>query len=181
MGDPTLRQDPICPPSGLTATTAANGVTLNWTPGFDPVLGYNVYLASDLAGPFTRLNDSLIEATNYTDVEPPGTYYYMVRGVRVETNPSGSYYNASEGVFASANVTVQSTPITLGIVLQPAGFTLNWNTLPGATYRVLASSSLTPPNWVDLTGPILATGSTATWSGPIGGGTPMYYFEIASP
>jgi hypothetical protein len=182
MGDPTLRQDPISPPSGLTATAGSNGVTLNWNPGFDPVLGYNVYVSTGLAGPFSRLNDSLIGATSYTDVEStPGAYYYMVRGVRVETNPSGSYYNASEGVFTSANVIVRAASITVGISLQTGGFALHWNSLPGVTYRVLASSSLHPPNWMNISGTILANGSTTTWSGPIGGGTPQYYFEIASP
>jgi hypothetical protein len=181
MGDPTLRHDPICPPSRFTATAGPNGVALNWTPGFDPVLGYNVYISTDPAGPFSRLNNSLIVATNYTDVEVSGAYYYMVRGVRVETNPSGSYSNASEGVFTSVNVTVPPPAITLGISLQAGGFQLNWNTFPDTTYRVLASSSLNPPSWVDISGTLVATGFTTNWSGPIGGGTPQYYFEIASP
>jgi hypothetical protein len=182
MGDPTLRHDPISPPSGFAARAGASGIALTWTPGFDPVLGYNVYMAIDSAGPFTRLNSSLIVATNYTDIEPSGAYYYMVRGVRVETNPSGSYTNASVGVFASVNVAAQAAPITVGITLQPpSGFTLHWNTVAGATYRVLASSGINPPYWVDLTGSVLATNSTMTWSGPVGGGTPQYYFEIASP
>jgi hypothetical protein len=105
----------------------------------------------------------------------------MVRGVRVETNPSGSYSNASVGVFASVNVVVQPTAITLGISLHAGGFALNWNSLPDATYRVLASSSLNPTNWTDISGTIMAIGTNTTWSGPIGGGTPQYYFEIASP
>src|SRR5580658_6659214 len=75
MGDPTLRHDPIIPPSGLTATAVGESVNLNWNPGFDPVLGYNVYISTDPAGPFSRLNSSLIGATNYTDVgETAGTY-----------------------------------------------------------------------------------------------------------
>jgi hypothetical protein len=176
MGDPTLRHDPIRPPFGLTATAGADGVALNWNPGSDPVLGYNVYLSDDPVGPFSRLNDSLIEATNYTDIGvPSGTYYYMVRGVRVETNPSGSYTNASEGIFTSVNVAVQATSITLGITLQPGGFALNWNSLPGATYRVLASSSLDPPYWTNISGTILANSFTTTWSGPTGGDSPEWH------
>jgi hypothetical protein len=182
MGDPTLRQDPISPPSGLTAIAGTNGVHLNWTSGFDPVLGYNVYFSTDPAGPFSRLNDSLIEATNYTDVGvPPGLYCYMVRGVRVETNPSGSYTNASVGVFASVNVPVQPTSITVGITLQSGVFSLTWNSLPGATYRVLASSNLNPPSWADISGTILATNSISAWSVPLGGSSQQCYFEIASP
>jgi hypothetical protein len=183
MGDPTLRQDPISPPSGVTATAGANGAALRWSPGSDPVLGYNVYYSTNPAGPYTLLNDSPIATTNYTDVGVAlGVYNYMVRGVWVETNPSGSYTNASQGVFATTNVVPQPTSITVGIsLLPPAGFTLHWNSLPGATYRVLASSTINPPNWIDLTGSVPATGTNSTWSGPVGGGTPQYYFEIASP
>jgi hypothetical protein len=133
-------------------------------------------------GPFSRITDTLVSATNYTDAEVvPGNYFYMVRGVRLETNPSGSYYNASEGVIANANVVAQPLSITLGINPQPGGFGLTWNSLSGATYRVLASSSLSPPNWVDVSGTLLATGPTCAWNGPIGLGSAQYYFEIASP
>jgi hypothetical protein len=183
MGDPTLRQDPICPPTGFSAAFGANGVALNWSAGCDPVLGYNVYLATDPAGPFVRLNDSMIATTNYTDVESPGTYYYMVRGVRVETNPSGSYTNASEGVFTSVNVPVKPPPIVLGINVQSGGFGLTWNTLPGITYRVLASGSLSVSvsNWADVSGTITATGLTTTWSGSTYVTNDQSFYEIASP
>jgi hypothetical protein len=182
MGDPTLRQDPISPPSGLTVTAVADSATLKWNPGSDPVLGYNVYYATNPAGPYTLLNDSPVVATNYTDVGVAlGAYYYMVRGLWVETNPSGSYTNASLGIIASTNVAPQPTSITVGISLNAGGFALHWNSLPGATYRVLASSSMNPFDWVDLTGSVPATGTNSTWSGPVGGGTPQYYFEIASP
>jgi hypothetical protein len=105
----------------------------------------------------------------------------MVRGVRVETNPSGSYTNASQGVFASANVMGQAPSITVGISLAPGGFTLNWNSMPGATYGVLASSSLNPPHWTNISGTIIAGEYTMTWSRPVNMGTPQSYFEIASP
>jgi len=180
MGDPTLRQDPICPATGLSATAGLNGVMLNWNAGCDPVLGYNIYRSTDPAGLFARLNSSLIEATNYTDVEfTPGTYYYMVRGVKIETNPSGSYYNASEGVFANVNVTAQ--PISLGINLQAGGLALSWNTLPGMIYQVLASGSLSPPNWTNVSGTIIATNFTTTWSGAAGMSNSQCFYEIASP
>jgi hypothetical protein len=118
---------------------------------------------------------------NTDDEVTPGAYYYMVRGVRVETNPSGSYYNASEGVFANVNVVALPASISLGINLQPGGFTLCWNSLPGMTYRVLASASLSPPNWTNVSGAILATGSTTAWSvSTVLSNSPCFY-EIASP
>jgi hypothetical protein len=179
MGDPTLRQDPISPPSGLAAVGGTNGNVLYWTPGSDPVMGYNVYVSLDAAGPFTRLNASPVTGTSYTDFEPPGPCYYMVRGVRVETNPSGSYTNASEGVIAQAVSLPQS--ISAGITVQLGTFTLHWNSVPGASYRVLASPGISPPDWVNVSGTIVANSNSAAWSGPVGGGTQQYYFEIASP
>ncbi|HUD46651.1 MAG TPA: hypothetical protein VMR33_07465 [Candidatus Baltobacteraceae bacterium] len=181
MGDPTLRQDPFTPPTNFSATVEGGGIALNWQPGADSVLGYNIYISAHACGPFLRLNSSLITGTNDTDVETPGTYWYMVRGIRVETNPSGSYTNASEGVFASATLISQAPPITVGITQQLGTFALNWNTLAGLTYRVLASSSLNPPYWMDVSGTITATNTNTAWSRPAGGGSPQYYFEIASP
>jgi hypothetical protein len=181
MGDPTLRQDPICPPSGLSASAGSNGVALNWTPGFDPVLGYNVYISTSPEGPFTRLNDSLIGATNYTDVEAPGTYYYMVRSVRLETNPSGSYYNASEGVFAHAAITQSPGLISVAINVQPAGPTLSWNSVPGLTYQILASASLSAPSWTNVSDTIVATDFTTKWTDSDGMSNSQCFYEVVSP
>jgi hypothetical protein len=181
MGDPTLRHDPICPPTAFSATPATNGVALSWNPGSDPVLGYNIYISSDPVGPFTRLNGSLIEATNYVDVEPPGTYSYMVRGVRLETNPSGSYYNASVGVFANVTVAPQPLSIYLNISLQPGGCVLTWNSVPTVTYRVLSSTSLFPPNWEDISGTIVANTASSSWIFTNALNNPQCYFTIGSP
>ena len=181
MGDPTLRHDPICPPFNLSASVQTNTVTLSWLPGCDPVLGYNIYISSDPAGPFVRLNDTLIRTTNFTDVEPPGSYHYMVRGVRLETNPSGSYYNASEGVFGSVNIPTAPLLINLGINLQAGAFVLNWNSLPGTTYRVLPSTNLSHGSWSDISGAILASNSISSWNWTAQGGSSQFYFEIASP
>jgi hypothetical protein len=179
MGDPTLRMNPICPPYALSATAGTNCVTLNWNAGCDPVLGYNVYRSTSLAGPFSRLNDSLILATNYTDGDLwPDTYTYMVRAVRLETTPSGSYYNASEGVFATVNA---PWLIALGINVQSGGFVLTWNSLPGTTYRVLASGTLSQPTWTDVSGTIVANGFTTTWNWAFAMSNSQCFYQIASP
>jgi hypothetical protein len=99
MGDPTLRMHVVAPPSGLVvATNASGGVGLNWTASPDTVLGYHVYRAPTAAGPFTRLTTDLITGTSYTDPAVT-TNVYMVRAVKLEVSGSGSYYNASQGIF----------------------------------------------------------------------------------
>ena len=99
MGDPTLRMHIVAPPSGLLVTAnASGGLDLSWTASPDTVLGYHVYRAPTAAGPFTRLNTDLITGTSYTDPVVT-TNVYMVRAVKLEVSGSGSYYNASQGIF----------------------------------------------------------------------------------
>jgi len=182
MGDPTLRQDPICPISGLSAIPGTNGVTLSWTGSCDPVLGYNVYRASSPTGLFARLNGSLITSTNYLDPGvSPNTFTYMIRAVRLETTPSGSYFNASEGVFETVTVPPQPLLISVGISVQPGGLELIWNSVPGTTYEVLSSGCLSYPIWSNVSGTIEATDLMTTWSQTIGVSNAQGFYQVVSP
>jgi hypothetical protein len=121
MGDPTLRLHPLAPPAALIAATdAAGGTSLTWTPSPDPVLGYLVYSAPTAVGPFTRLTPSLITGTSYNDPVNISNVY-MVRAVNLELSASGTYTNASQGIFQSLN-TAAIAPNT--ILLQPTSNTL---------------------------------------------------------
>lgn len=102
MGDPTLRMYPLAAPTQLFVNNTNGNNTLTWTASTDQVLGYYVYRASDAKEPFTRLSATLITSTSYTDKRTPaGTSHYMVRAIRLEDVTTGSYYNSSQGVFAS--------------------------------------------------------------------------------
>jgi hypothetical protein len=108
LGDPTLRLHPVLAPSNLTGASG-NGLVLSWTGSSDTAIkGYHVYRASSANGPFTRLNSALLGATTFTDTAPLTGGIYMVRAVKLETTPSGTYYNASQGVFYTN--TVQTPP-----------------------------------------------------------------------
>ena len=100
LGDPTLRMEPIAPVSNLSANAGGAGVALNWSASPDNVSGYHVYRAATPGGPFTRLTDALVTGTKFTDPGSTGGTY-MVRAVALQTNPSGSYFNPSQGVFAT--------------------------------------------------------------------------------
>jgi hypothetical protein len=107
MGDPTLRQQPVAPPGLVTAgTNTAGNVVLTWGASSDDVLGYYVYRASGSAGPYSRITSSLLTGTNYVDPEISSDSFYMVRAVRLESSPSGTYLNPSQGAFAQALLTV---------------------------------------------------------------------------
>jgi hypothetical protein len=104
MGDPTLRMHPVAPVCGLTSEPDSGNIRLKWTAAADSVVGYHVYRAPNLSGPFTRLTGSPIDATSFVDSTADGNnYLYMVRSVKLETSASGTYFNPSEGVFVMGN------------------------------------------------------------------------------
>lgn len=102
MGDPTLRMHIIAPPKELSAVPSGNGARLSWKPSDDPgVLGYHVYRAPAAGGPFVRLTAAPVTGSTFTDAGySSGAPAYMVRAVRLETSASGTYFNASQGIFA---------------------------------------------------------------------------------
>ena len=105
MGDPTLRMHPVAPPSALSAANVSEGVRLSWTLSPDSALGYHIYRATTPSGPFTRLTDSTLDGSSFIDSSAnAGTYTYMVRAVKLEDTPSGTYYNASQGIFLTVEV-----------------------------------------------------------------------------
>lgn len=112
MGDPTLRTSMIVPPSSLTAAPDDLGeVTLTWSATMDTVLGYNVYRATQQGGPFTRITETPVVTTAYHDATAPtGNVYYLVRAVALQTTGAGSFYNASQGIFANCNVPFVNIP-----------------------------------------------------------------------
>ncbi len=148
MGDPSLRLHTVYPVTQLTATQTGAVIQLNWLASSDTnILGYNIYQSDSMSGVFVKLNPTLIGGTTYTDTMPsllPGNIY-MVRAVKAETTPSGSYQNMSEGVFIAKSVVTTftfsgdgswSTPglwvnsLKPPVVL-PAGYTIVIDPLPG--------------------------------------------------
>jgi hypothetical protein len=101
MGDPTLRMHVVAPPIQMQASQNGSLVELYWQHSEDTVLGYHVYRASSPKGPFTRLTAAPITETTFTDSQVSLAATYMVRGLKLETSGSGTYYNLSEGPFVT--------------------------------------------------------------------------------
>ena len=141
MGDLTLREHIIAPPIITTLSDTNETATIKWTSSTDNVLGYYVYRSETEFGIYTRVNPSTIADTTFTDANAgPGLKYYMVRALRLENTPSGTYYNLSEGIADTINVR-DTVELSTGITLLASG-KINFNLHP-----IPASDVLT----VDLT------------------------------
>ncbi|HYE04990.1 MAG TPA: hypothetical protein VEL07_05635 [Planctomycetota bacterium] len=105
MGDPTLTQYPVLPVGTVAATASADRIDLTWSASPEADLGYHVYRAASIDGPFTLLNATPTTATTYADTGlAAGTHHYQVRAARLEVSPSGTFVNLSQGAFANATI-----------------------------------------------------------------------------
>ncbi len=107
MGDPTLRLHPVKPVSNLTVTKQSSNTQsrLDWTASADAqVSGYIVYRSHDYRGTFKRISTNPVTGTTFTDNQPlQGQNIYMVRALKPQVSPSGTYQNLSQGVFVTAD------------------------------------------------------------------------------
>ncbi len=101
MGDPTLVMHPYVPPTALSVTDNPehNNANLSWQPSSDKnIIGYNIYRSNSQTGSYQLISTSPVTGITFTDRSPlVDTNIYMVRAVKLETTPSGSYYNLSPG------------------------------------------------------------------------------------
>ncbi len=101
LGDPTLRLHGVAPPSETAAAAEGADVVLGWKASPDTVLGYHVYRGASASGPFTRLTESPVAETRFRDRNRAAdAAVYLVRAVLLQSGPSGTYFNASQGAFA---------------------------------------------------------------------------------
>lgn len=103
MGDPTLRLHPVAPVGAFGGTSTSVGTRLDWNPSPESVTGYHVYRSSEGSARFTRLTAAPTTAASFFDSHSVPGATYMVRAVKREVTPSGSYFNASQGLFWTAD------------------------------------------------------------------------------
>jgi hypothetical protein len=181
MGDPTLRMDAVAPPSNLQTSRDSGGVNLTWTASSDSVLGYHIYRSATAQGPFVRLNSAIAAGTTFNDASPGVTNAYMVRAVKLQTTPSGTYYNASQGIFASYSGATSTAPISVSIRRSGGNLTLTWTSQRDVVYRVLAKDSYSQSEWLDVSGPMAAAGLSTSWVTSDPTKRTQRFYKIASP
>lgn len=133
MGDPTLRMHTALPVGSVTATEkSTKRIEVKWTTSPDSdIVGYHVYRATNMYGVWGRVTKDIVTGTNYVDADPfQGNNVYMVRAMKKETSPSGTYYNFSQGMFDSLSV---SFPANINWAEKP----LNVNAYPNPTTSTL--------------------------------------------
>ena len=128
------------------------------------------------------MTGNLLGGTTYNDTNlPSGIYTYMVRGVRLDTYYSGSYYNPSQGIFATVTVPNAPPAITVQAARSPIGVVLTWNAQSATTYQVMAKDNFNQSEWSNLSGSIMATGSTGSWTDTNISSSPQRFYCIATP
>lgn len=98
MGDPTLRQDMIDPPSNLTVVNNGGTLRFNWTAS-DDTNQYIVYEVTTANGGLVRVTPTPVTGTQYQSTIPSSTTgkRYMVRAYKLMNGTTGTYYDLSLG------------------------------------------------------------------------------------
>lgn len=145
LGDPTLRLYPVVPPRNVTGGLSGTSATLAWQASGDAnIVGYHVYRAASAAGPFTRVTGAPISGLTYTDNGSWSGAVYQVRAIKLQTSPSGRYYNASQGAFWTATGGSMPPPASSTDTNAPSvAFTNpgNWWTVSGNAVAVSVAAS----------------------------------------
>lgn len=186
MGDPALRLHMVEPPRGLIAVSSGGQVQLAWDASSESgLLGYHVYRGESSLGPFTRLTPSAQAATSYTDagVTNGVTYTYLVRTLKLESAPGGTYQNLSCASVATVVAGTTTTAPPTGLAVAQAtgsGAQLTWedNSADETGFRVERRTN------ADGTYATVGTvGSNVTGfldPGPFAGGNVYYYRVIGT-
>jgi hypothetical protein len=132
MGDPTLRMHQVEPPRAIQLTrqteqvkktiltehrtsniecsasnkaAKADSLKLSWAPvTAKNLIGYHIYRAESLKGPFKRLTKTPVTKTEFTIEPADASAVYAIKTIVLTTTGSGSYFNSSQAVFAKLPV-----------------------------------------------------------------------------
>ncbi|MCS6981535.1 MAG: PKD domain-containing protein [Flavobacteriales bacterium] len=129
LGDPTLRADVVAPPSQFTATSVGSQALLTWSPSPDTsIMGYHIYLKNDSLPQWKKITPFPVTDTTYVDscLVFPGIHTYMVKAVKLEITPSGTYYNTSVGL-KDTLFSTSYQPLAAAFSYQVSGLSVQFN------------------------------------------------------
>jgi len=145
-------------PTGLAISLTSIAVNLDWNDNSETDrAGYNVYRSANVAGPFTKLNASLLSNSQYSDPGAPGgTLYYQITAVDTSGNASTPAVISVKKISFRAAATAKTTNKKLTIS-KPAGLA-NGDVML-ASITVASTASATAPTGWTLIGTSLTSGS----------------------
>ena len=120
FGDPALTLKIPLPrmPTGVAAYRENNGVRISWNAAKDKngnaVSGYNIYRANAPAGPYSKINSALVDATEFVDTA--GSV-----GIDADEDGSSSSYYAVTSVDSAGDESAQSLGISPATLSSAAG------------------------------------------------------------
>jgi hypothetical protein len=139
MGDPTLKLHYIIPPTNLVISLQDSlHAKLNWSTSTESVLGYNVYKKRKGDVSFIKINKSLVNTITFIDscISSPDTFIYQVRAVKLETTPSGTYFNESLAISETFGIAIDLKPkASFTVTNADPSFTFNNTSLKGKNYQ----------------------------------------------
>ncbi len=161
---------PVPPAPAQLAISARPGALF---PAWSPVTGatgYNLYRATNGAGPYSLLAPNLA-TTTYLDSQVAGavTYYYLVQAI----NSCGASTNFATGAFA----TLPLPQLNLG--LNAGRVSLSWPAWAGAYNAVSATSLAAPIQWQPL--PISPQSSNGTFYVTLPATNAQQFFRLTTP
>lgn len=142
MGDPTIKVRNVPMTGKLKIASVSGKIQLNWGKAKGKFDGYCVFKVDTITNTWTRVNASIITDTFYTaDNWVSGKYKYAVRTIRLETNPSGSWYNLGQSSFGwvtHTNNVASIDPLKFSIFPNPSvgTITVQMDDNPGTTAMV---------------------------------------------
>lgn len=105
MGDPSLRLHAMKSVANVKATLQTDSIKIRvtWNTSVDGSDGYVVLRSSSASGKYLPIAKLTAVDSSFTDsMTYNGMNYYMVRSLKLEQTPSGTYYNMALGVIDSA-------------------------------------------------------------------------------
>jgi hypothetical protein len=138
------------------------GVTVKWTsvPGFSYRVAAKTQLTEpdwmDLSGDITAVSTN----TAWTDTTTGGIpqRFYIVR--------------------AETTNALRATLLTSNLAGNISNMTLSWASLPGQVYHVMFKNNLEDAGWTDLSGPLTADTTVASWTDIVPATIPQRFYRI---
>ena len=154
----------------MARPASSEAVTLAWDNRSDPnIAGYRLYYGiTSGAYPFVIDVGPATSCAVPPDLLLGMTYFFVVTAY----NPFGTESDFSSEIVYSPRLRIAS------IFADDYGTVLSWATEPGAFYRVVATPTLTNPDWTDVSGPLLAVSATRLWTHIRAGGVGSMFYRV---